>query len=225
MKQLSIDRRGLGVVGLVVSAGLAVTGSLLPLYELSETTGGTTWRLAMTAWQTYLSPLGPGGGGDLAPHFGFPLVVAAALELLAAVLVLRAPTAVLVGRLAAVAGSALLLGGAWSAMLFITQFAARIEAPQSGRIGSIGIGMIAIGAAWVLGTAGAVLVQDLPSAEPEPAPELAAEPDYDLDEAVVYRIDDEAAEDVDTPPLGFPELTLQERFVELVDEDRGTKSP
>lgn len=225
MTQLAIDRRGLGAFGLVVSAGLTVTGSLLPLYEVVGVSGGVSWQLTVTAWQTYVTPAVPATGGSVAPKFGFPLALAAAVEVIAAVLLVRGRATAGIGRMAAVAGSAILLGAAWTTMLFLAMFKSGGDAPPSQ---PIGIGLWMIGAAWVVGTIGAVLVQDLSSDDLEAEPDFESdfEPDFvDDDEAVIYRIDgNEAVDDVDTPPLGLPDLTEAERFVVLVDEERGRAS-
>jgi len=224
MNQLAIDRRGLGAFGLVISAGLAVTGSLLPVFEMADTTGGAVYRMTITAWQSYLEPNSPGQVGSWAPRFGFPLALAAAVEVVAALLLVRSRATAVYGRLAAIAGSAILLGAAWSTLLFVSMLGTSVAQGVTSR--SIGTGMWLIGAAWVLGTVSAVVVQDVLSAE-EPEyfdEELDPEPGEE-DAAVIYRIDgNDAADDVDTPPLGLPELTEAERFVVLVDDDRG-KAP
>jgi hypothetical protein len=207
MTRVGLNRRHVGVGALVVGAALTVVGTLVPFYRESRSFTGTAESLALTAWQSVFEPSSPVPGPQFSPQFGFPLVLAAALMVIGAVLTLR-PQAQAIGRMAAIAGPAVLLGAAWSVYLYITYLLGfgGSDAPADPRFTqTIGAGMYLLGVAWIVGTLGAVLVQDLP--EPAPRPEVLA----DTDGAVVYQLPDAPSDDVDTPPLGFPVADPDER--------------
>ncbi|MET1072061.1 MAG: hypothetical protein ABWY11_05390 [Umezawaea sp.] len=162
MNPAGMNRRLAGAVALAVGAIATVGGVLLPLYTEVRTGGGQQATLVVTALGSTLTP----GVTASTPVFAVPLVLAALLLLLAAVLVFRGPSPV--GRLTAVAGAAVLLGVAWSVYLFVTNNAAVavVSVPPGGQlVQTLDLGLFLLGGGWFVGTLGAVLVQELPEEE------------------------------------------------------------
>jgi hypothetical protein len=220
MTKVGLNRRHIGAGALVVSAGLTVVGTLVPFYRETRSFTGESESLAITAWQSVFEPSSPVPGPQFSPQFGFPLVLAAALMVIGAVLTLR-PQAQALGRMSAIAGAAVLLGAAWSMYLYVTYLRSFSggDAPSDPQFTqTIGVGMYLLGAAWVVGTIGAVLVQELP--EPAPRPEEQE----DTGGPLVYQLPDAPSDDVDTPPLGFPVADPDEQ-VEQPEETRVTLEP
>lgn len=158
MNPAGMNRRLIGAVALAVGAVATVGGVLLPLYQEARNFSGRESTLVVTAF-------GSTGVGASSPGFGVPLVLAALLLLVAAALVFRETPSTPVGRMAAIAGAAVLLGAAWSVYLSITNQAAIALAsvpPGGTLVQTLDIGLVLLGGGWVVGTVGAVLVQDLP---------------------------------------------------------------
>lgn len=188
MNPAGMNRRIIGAVALAVGAVATIGGVLLPLYQEARNFSGRESTLVVTAF-------GSTGVGASSPGFGVPLVLAALLLLAAAALVFRETPSTPIGRMAAIAGAAVLLGAAWSIYLYVTNQAAIALAsvpPGGTLVQTLDIGLVLLGGGWVVGTVGAVLVQDLPepdttqdqlreraervrervrAAEPEPVPE------------------------------------------------------
>ncbi len=159
MNPAGMNRSLIGAVALAVGAVATIGGVLLPLYQETRSFPGRQGTsLVVTAF-------GSTGVGASSPGFGVPLVLAALLMLGAAALVFRQSPSAPVGRMAAIAGAAVLLGAAWSVYLHITNQAAIAIAsvPPGGQlVQTVDIGLILLGVGWVVGAVGAVLVQDLP---------------------------------------------------------------
>ncbi|WNV89416.1 hypothetical protein [Umezawaea sp. Da 62-37] len=159
MNPAGMNRRLVGAVALALGAIATVGGVLLPLYTEVRTGAAQQATLVVTALGSTLTP----GVTASTPVFAVPLVLAALLLLLAAVMVFRGPSPV--GRLTAVAGAAVLLGVAWSVYLFVTNTAAVavVSVPPGGQlVQTLDLGLFLLGGGWFVGTLGAVLVQELP---------------------------------------------------------------
>jgi len=158
MNPAGMNRRLIGAVALALSAVATIGGVLLPLYRETRTFPGQNSSLVVTAF-------GSTGAGASTPGFAVPLVLAALLLLVAAGLVFRDSPSTPLGRMAAIAGAAVLLGAAWSVYLFITNLSALALAavpPGGTLVQTLDVGLVLLGGGWVVGTVGAVLVQDLP---------------------------------------------------------------
>lgn len=189
--------RVLGAIALAAGALVTAAGSFLPLYGIVEAFQDYRLELVVTPWEDIRRAnreLGFGVGHG--PRFGPPLLVAAALLGVAAVLLLKRPAPHPVGRLAAVLGAGLLVGVVWSAALHTAaEFSSAVQAPVIG-IGvdrTVGSGLWALGVAAVVALAGALAVQEWPRRAPRPTG------------PVVHQFDDER-----TPPFGIP-LNTEER--------------
>lgn len=161
MNPAGMNRRLIGAVALALGAVATIGGVLLPLYRETRTFPGQNSSLVVTAF-------GSTGAGASSPGFGVPLVLAALLLLVAAALVFRETPSTPLGRMTAIAGAAVLLGVAWSVYLFVTNQAAVavVSVPPGGQlVQTLDVGLLLLGGGWVVGTLGAVLVQDLPEAD------------------------------------------------------------
>jgi hypothetical protein len=161
MNPAGMNRRLIGAVALAVGAVATAGGVLLPLYQETRTFPGQNSTLVVTAF-------GSTGTGASTPGFGVPLVLAALLMLVAAALVFRETPSTPLGRMTAIAGAAVLLGAAWSVYLFVTNLSAIaiVSVPPGGQlVQTLDLGLMMLGGGWVVGTLGAVLVQELPEAD------------------------------------------------------------
>lgn len=179
---------------LVLGAALAVAGGLQSTYR-------TVFR--DQAWTTtlWISTADPPRVPERDAYYtmGWPVTVAALLMVVAAVLVLRERTA-FVGRPMAMAAA-----GALAATVFAYTLQLRREAkimsewPTENGLGAELVvlgGTYLLGAAAVVGVAGAVLAQGRPEERPQ----------EDEEAVVVHQLDD----DDDTPPFGI-EIPGQEQ--------------
>ncbi|MEO6091376.1 MAG: hypothetical protein ABIQ18_50585 [Umezawaea sp.] len=161
MNPAGMNRRLFGAVALAVGAVATVGGVFQPLYQEARNFSGRESTLVVTAF-------GSTGVGAASPDFGVPLVLAALLLLVAAALVFRESPSTPIGRMAAIAGAATLLGSAWSVYLYITNQSAiaRASVPPGGTlVQTLDIGLMLLGGGWAVATVGAVVVQDLPDAD------------------------------------------------------------
>jgi hypothetical protein len=153
-----MNRRLFGAVALAVGAVATVGGVFQPLYQEARNFSGRESTLVVTAF-------GSTGVGAASPDFGVPLVLAALLLLVAAALVFRDTPSTQIGRMAAIAGAATLLGSAWSVYLYVTNQSAIAIAsvpPGGTLVQTLDTGLMLLGGGWVVATVGAVVVQDLP---------------------------------------------------------------
>ena len=193
----------IGVLALVAGAGLSLAGTFLQLYRVAYDLGRggepgpPLFEIQYTSWESQEVPARQGRltiDSDV-PQYGIPVAFASILLLVCAVVLLRAavtsPRVVAVARFSSVGAAMLLVGAVWSLGQFIWAQVAATTAnmPITSSVGP-GLWVLVIGAGVAL--TGAVLVQQLPPAAPVPTGPL------------VYQLaDDEFADDVDTPPLGF----------------------
>jgi hypothetical protein len=175
---------------------LAVVGSLLPLFEQVLTFSTENESYSLTLWGVESSFDFPAADQ---PLFGVPVVVAAALLTVSAVLVSAAPRlpAWSAGptRLGALASAALLTGSVWTVGQLV--LAVTTDGDAGGVRTTVGAGTGALVLACVVALAGGLLVQtwsEGAAAVPAPEPEGA----------VVYRLPDDDDVDADPPPLVFP---------------------
>lgn len=184
-----INRRVLGVVALFLAAGLAVGGTFLPLWRLTSVGIGGLFELdfAATPWGSTEGRV-LGLPGLTSPLFGVPMVAAAALLVLAAVLMFHSSRVSAVARLVALGAAALLTGAVASALLWAENELDRFD-PSGGMDSGAWVLTIACAAAMV----GALLVQELPSGLRRPAGPVA------------HRVEDRTpGDDTATPPFGLP---------------------
>jgi hypothetical protein len=184
-------RRVFGAVLVFVAAGLAVAATFLSAYSVQVELQGRTLRYEATSWVTERDDfrgalmLGPMESGE-------PVVVAALVMALAAVVAFRVP-AVRVGSLL---GAGLLAGVAWSAVIGVQGTIDKLrdlEAPVPFDVEQgDGVTMLIIAAG--VGIVSAVLHQELPR-------RVVSEPVVDADGAVIHQIEGDESE---TPPYGIP---------------------
>ncbi len=180
----------MGVVALLLGAVLAVAGSLRPLYEQERVDSGFRSGFRMTSWSSQYTT--PDGGVELVPDsvlYGVPMVVAAALLVLVALLVpfsQRLPArAVVAIRVGAVAAATMLVGCVWTVGQAVLVVARENDAVRGSIETRVGSGMWTLVAAAVVAFAGGLLVQRLKAKAP-----------------VAYQLPDD--DDTDTPPMGIP---------------------
>jgi len=174
-------RRNVGVFSLVAGALLVLLGSLLPLYR-------QTYRLAeqlefeVTAWnvRTITGPESVGDEFRSSVRYGVPLVVAAALLVLAA-LFLRNRRFGAVARFLAAGVPMMLIGTTWVVFQVYLRLAEGNRRADPITLTSPGLGLWVLAIACVVALAGGVLVRRVP----EPV-ERAPEPEG----PVVYRLPD-----------------------------------
>lgn len=192
----------IGALALVVGACLSMAGTFLELYRVSYDFGQDgesappPFEVKYTSWQSEVTPERNQLSMDSdVPQYGVPVVFAALLLLVCAVVLLRAastsPRAVAVFRFTSVGAAMLLVGSAWSVGQLVW---AQVSVPDANTpfTSSVGPGLwvLVIGAGVAL--TGALVVQQLPPALPAPTGPL------------VYQLEDDAFDDdLDTPPLGF----------------------
>ncbi len=188
------DRRTRTAVLLVVLGGvLAGVGSTLDMFSEAQFTTGASYADVGSLWGLRSTPQA-GPDLDTALEEGLPIVVAAALMVVAALLTLRR------GRTAAVARPAVLVAGGVFAGLVLTFVAGVVRRGEVARSLSEAAtpvwryeqdllpGFHLLAAAAVVGLTGAVLAQ-----RPR---DVVAEPEREA--VVVHRMTDD-----DTPPFGI----------------------
>ncbi len=183
-------RRVFGAVLVLVAAGLAVAATFLSAYSVQVAFRGRTLRFEATSWAVERDDfqealmLGP-------VEFGEPVVGAALVMALSAVLAFRVPAA----RVGSLLGAGLLAGVAWSAVSSVQATVRRLQVLDSPAPLEVeqGAGVTLLVVAAGVAVVSAVLHQELPRRD-EPETE---------DGAVIHQFDDEA-DDTDTPPYGFP---------------------
>jgi hypothetical protein len=187
-----IDRGKIAVLLLMLGAGLAVVGSFQDVYQTVYRDLPPERTMTTTLWIVRsVPPDGP--DRDAYYPFGLPVLIAAVLLVVAAVLALRERTGHVAKPVAA--GAA----GALAAFVFAYWLLVRreeesisdwpINDSQKPVLEVLG-GMYLLVAAAVIGLAGATLVQWRQREQPEPLEE---------DEVVVHQLDS----DDDTPPFGI----------------------
>jgi hypothetical protein len=181
-------KRIAGAVALLVGAVLTAMGAIRPLHEKTLIDGEHRLGYRVTLWASeFTTPDGVTATEHVRTPSGVPVVAAAVLLVLTAVLVLasaRLPARVaLAARVGSVAAAGLLLGAVWAVGQNV-----RASTEVSDLVGvraptTVGTGMVLLAVAAVVAVAGALVVQQRPSA-----------PSYQLP-------DDD---DTDTPPMGVP---------------------
>ncbi|MET9633903.1 hypothetical protein ABZX92_41265 [Lentzea sp. NPDC006480] len=189
-----IDRGKIAVLLQVLGAGLAFAGSLEATYRTTYRYDGRVPDQVMTStlWFVTSEPL-DGPEREAFYAMGWPLVVAAVLMVVAAVLTLRGRTA-FVGRVAAM-GAAGALGGI--VLAYWLQIRHEIEITsnwpaQGGPMAVVDVlaGMYVLIAGAVVGLVGAALAQRKQEGRQEEEPE---------EDVVVHQL----VSDDDTPPFGI----------------------
>jgi len=188
-------RRTVGAVALGAGAVLAVVASTLPVFvqELAFTAQRETFTLTLWGFE---SSLDHNGGDRAGVGYGVPVVAAAVLLAVSAVLVLAAPRlpARFAGptSVAAIGSAAVLTGSTWTVgQLVLVALSSGDTAVKTG----VGSGMSTLVIACVVALAGGLLAQHWPGLVSEPRPEPGG--------VVVYRLPD-AEGGADTPPFGVP---------------------
>ncbi|WP_329789950.1 hypothetical protein V1227_38115 [Lentzea sp. DG1S-22] len=187
-------RRVLGAVLVFVAAGLAVAATFLTAYSVQVVVSGRTLRFEATSWVVerddfrevlMLAPL----------EFGEPVVGAALVMALAAVLAFRVPAF----RVGSLLGAGLLAGAAWSAVGRVQGLVGELEGIESPVPIAVeqgdGVTMLIVAAG--VGVISAVLHQELPR-------RVGGDDDVEGgDGVVIHQIDDDG-DDAETPPYGYP---------------------
>lgn len=185
-------RRVFGAVLVFVAAGLAVAATFLSSYSVQFAVGrDRTLRYEASSWEVLRDDFG--GFRALVPlDLGEPVVVAALVLALSAVLAFRVPAM----RLGSLLGAGLLVGVAWSSVVRVQGLVrelGRLDSPVPIEVEQ-GDGITLLIVAAGIAVVSAVLHQELPKAN-------RAEPVGDG--AVIHQIDEEP-DDTDTPPYGYP---------------------
>lgn len=176
-----------------VAAGLAVAATFLTAYSVQVVVSGRTLRFEATSWVVerddfrevlMLAPL----------EFGEPVVGAALVMALAAVLAFRVPAL----RVGSLLGAGLLVGAAWSAAGRVRGLVGELEGLDSPVPIAVeqgdGVTMLIVAAG--VGVISAVLHQELPR-------RVGGDDDVEGgDGVVIHQIDD--GDDAETPPYGYP---------------------
>ena len=177
-----------------VAAGLAVAATFLTAYSVQVVVSGRTLRFEATSWVVerddfrevlMLAPL----------EFGEPVVGAALVMALAAVLAFRVPAL----RVGSLLGAGLLVGAAWSAAGRVRGLVGELEGLDSPVPIAVeqgdGVTMLIVAAG--VGVISAVLHQELPR-------RVGGDDDVEGgDGVVIHQIDDDG-DDAETPPYGYP---------------------
>lgn len=184
-------RRVFGAVLVLVAAGLAVAATFLTAYAVRVPFRGRTLWFEATSWAVERDDFG--GAFVLAPlEIGAPVVVAALVLALSAVVAFRVPAV----RIGSLLGAGVLVGVAWSAVINVKATVRELrdfDVPTPFEVEQ-GPGLTLLIVAAGVAVVSAVLHQELPRRD---EPEVAA------DGVVIHQIDDEP-DDTDTPPYGFP---------------------
>jgi hypothetical protein len=177
---------------LLVAGVVAVVGTFLPLYWEGSYNGDGRRQAVMSSWKLEFAYTTPEVDGEpwQSPQFGVPIVLAAVLLAVAAALVLLPESQRLAARYLGVAATGLLIGSVAATGSFVAS-----AVGYEHFAGGLGEGTWMLAAAAVVAVAGVVLIH---SRRAEPRPEGPA----------VYRVDDDADEDVDTPPFGIPVVEI-----------------
>jgi hypothetical protein len=188
-------RRTVGAVALGAGAVLAVVGATLPVFERVLTYTGELEVLTMTLWGFEWS-LDSGRNDVGGPRYGVPVIAAAVLLAVSAVLVLLAPRLPLrfagPTSTAAIGSAAVLTGSVW----VVGQFVLGSEPTGTESVKeSVGSGMITLVVACVVALVGGLLAQDWPGQVVVLRPEPKG--------VVVYQLPDAEA-NADTPAFGTP---------------------
>lgn len=201
-------RRVFGAVLVLVAAGLAVAATFLSAYAVQVRLQGRTLRYEATSWVTERDDFR--GALMLAPiEFGEPVVGAALVMALAAVLAFRVPAA----RVGSLLGAGLLTGVAWSAVTSVQGTVDKVrglEAPVPFDVEQ-GDGVTLLVVAAGVGVVAAVLHQELPRRISEPV----------ADGVVIHQIE---GDDSDTPPYGFPVIVETQEPQEKPKDPQEPKS-
>ena len=196
-----IDRRKIAALLLILGAALAVVGSFEDTYRTIYRGFGPDQSMTTSLWIVTLDPP-QGDPRDAYNALGWPVVIAAALMVVGAVLTTRPRTA-FVGKPVAMGGAGALAGIVFTYLLQVQREATTVsEWPvENGRSNVLDIlgGMYVIGAAAITGLVGAGLAQRKQEQVEE----------GDEEEVVVHQL----GNDDDTPPFG---IAIPE------DEQRGT---
>ncbi|MBB5959343.1 hypothetical protein FHS29_005963 [Saccharothrix tamanrassetensis] len=200
-----MSRRGAIAAGaLLTGALLTFAGVLMDLYRL-EVALPEYQGFRLTPWQVHYRPPIDPSSDPHTPQWGYPMVLAGVLAVVAALLLFRSPRFVAVGRFAAVASAGLLVGTTWSAHATVTTLFGRENLPPSSSA-TLGSGMWTLTAACLVLLVGAALAQDWPPRAPEPTG------------VSVYRVD---GDDDDTPPFGIAIPTTALDVPEVADRAAG----
>ncbi|GAB2815480.1 hypothetical protein [Lentzea nigeriaca] len=187
-----IDRRKIAALLLILGAALAVVGSFEDTYRTIYRGFGPDQSMTTTLWIVTLDPP-QGDPRDAYQALGWPVVIAAVLMVVGAVLTTRQRVA-FVGKPVAMGGAGALAGIVFTYLLQVQREAKTIsEWPvENGRSNVLDIlgGMYVIGAAAIIGLVGAGLAQ---RRQQEPVEEA------DEEEVVVHQL----GNDDDTPPFGI----------------------
>ncbi|GGU57450.1 hypothetical protein [Lentzea flava] len=196
-----IDRRKIAALLLVLGAALAVAGSFEGTYRTVYRGFGFDQSMTTTLWIVTTEP--PQGGPRDAYHaLGWPVVVAAVLMVVGAVLTMRERTT-FVGRPVAMGAAGALAGIMFSYLLQVRReervlSELLVKNGGSNTLDVLG-GAYLLGAAAIIGLVGAVLAQQ--RRQRKQAVEAEEE------KVVVHQL----ANDDDTPPFGIAVLDDEKR--------------
>ncbi|WP_033441665.1 hypothetical protein [Saccharothrix sp. NRRL B-16314] len=196
-----MSRRLFGAVLLLVAGVAAVVGTFLPLYWQGAPVGTMEPRGVVSSWKVEFQNV-RSEFVDVTPwkvpQFGVPIVLAAVLLVVAAVLVLLPEHQRLAARYTAVGATGVLAGSVAATGAFVVSVVGNTPpADDSGaRSGGAGEGVLVLVAAALVALVGVVLIHGR-RAESRPGG------------PVVYRVDDGGDEDLDTPPYGIPVVEFE----------------
>ena len=191
-----IDRRKIGPILLLVGAGLATVASFQDTYgTVYPGFGGPEQKMTTTLWIVVRDPAFGEPPQDAYNAGGLPVIIAAALMVVAAVLLVRKRTS-FVGTPAAMGAAGALAGIVLMYVLQVwreKELMAGMVLPdgQTAVLSFLG-GTYVLVAAAVIGLVGAVLAQ-------RGQPPEEAEEEVDEEAVVVHQLDDGD----DTPPFGL----------------------
>ncbi|MBB5804798.1 hypothetical protein F4560_004566 [Saccharothrix ecbatanensis] len=188
-----MSRRLLGAVLLLVAGVAAVLGTFLPLFRQGHA-GDGGFMAVVSSWRTaYLNvPQGLDLDAFQSPRFGVPIVVAGVLLVVAAALVFLPESQRLAARYLGVGATGVLVGSVAATGSYVASLLGRTRPPEDpgAYVEDVGEGTWMLVAAAVGAVVGVVLIHSrrvVPVAG-----------------TVVYRVDDDGDEDMDTPPFGIP---------------------
>lgn len=191
-------RRALGAVLVLVAAGLALAATFLTVYTVQADFGRRPLVLELTPWGTERNDF-PGGLLFVPVEFGWPVVTAALLMALSAVLSFRLP----VVRIASLLGVGLLAGTTWYGVIGYSALSERLKTIELPLTLQEGDSLTLLVVASAVGVLAAVLHQELlPWQRADRAPRAEG--------VVIHQLGDPDdpgnpdGDDSDTPPYGFP---------------------
>ncbi|WP_433263100.1 hypothetical protein ACQPZF_31260 [Actinosynnema sp. CS-041913] len=196
-----MNRRMIAAGTLSAGALLGFGGALLELYRVDAPPPRGVGGFTLTAWRIVFYNQPTTEDVMDGPQWGYPLVTASALALVAAVLLFRPAPLAAVGRFTAVIATGLLGGTAWSVHTTIRNLFVNPETVPYGFATVVGAGLWSLAGACLVLLVGAVLAQDWPRRAPKPTG------------VAVYRVDG----DDDTPPFGIPIPTAELAVPEATD--------